>query len=336
MADHIERTAQYQVVIAQDRAPPEIGHRQREDVDHRQFAQPRPHHAIRPRKTGAASGPERSPAGARSRRSRATRPLAASSNRLGAAAGCARCGSASSRSDPDPGPEPRCRQEPVAGRPRPGPGGGRLRPEALRRPRKPRGARLRRSAGSIPSAGIEQLLDPTAIVPASFVPPSELTAEPGPREPPVPLDRDQSRSPVPRRPRELSTRRIPQGHHLGQAPFHSASLSRASWTATTSSSCASRSSTTKSSGHAPPSTSAPLGRPPPRVVDQYLPHGPRGRREQVTPVRRLVENRFAQQPNHCLVDHCRGREGMAGSFPSHQPRGHAAQLVVNHARSVHL
>ena len=81
--------------------------------------------------------------------------------------------------------------------------------------------------------------------------------------------------------------------------------------------------------HAPPAPAAAVGGPPPRVVDEHLPHGPRRRREQVAPVRRLVEDRLAQQPDHGLVDHRGGREGVVGPLPPHQARGDPAQLVID-------
>jgi hypothetical protein len=65
------------------------------------------------------------------------------------------------------------------------------------------------------------------------------------------------------------------------------------------------------------------------VLDEDLPHGPRGRSEQVTPVHDLVEDGVAQQPDHGLVDHPGGREGMIGPLPPHQARRDLAQLLVD-------
>jgi hypothetical protein len=69
---------------------------------------------------------------------------------------------------------------------------------------------------------------------------------------------------------------------------------------------------------APPAATPTVGGPPPRMVDQDLPHGPRGRGIQIGSVRGLVEDRVAQKPDHGLVDHGRGRERVVVAFPAHQ------------------
>jgi hypothetical protein len=65
------------------------------------------------------------------------------------------------------------------------------------------------------------------------------------------------------------------------------------------------------------------------VFDKHLPHGPRGGREQEGPIRGAVEHRIAQQPDHGLVDQCRGREGMVLPFAAHHAAGDLAQLVID-------
>ena len=70
-------------------------------------------------------------------------------------------------------------------------------------------------------------------------------------------------------------------------------------------------------------TATPVGGPPPGMVDEDLPHGPCSRREQEAPVRGLVEDRVPHHPDHSLVDHGGGWQGVIGTLPPHQarPRG---------------
>ncbi len=62
--------------------------------------------------------------------------------------------------------------------------------------------------------------------------------------------------------------------------------------------------------HAPTAPAAAVGGPSPRIIDEDLPHGPRGRGQQETPVLRPVDDLLAKEPDHGLVDHRGGREGV--------------------------
>ena len=74
---------------------------------------------------------------------------------------------------------------------------------------------------------------------------------------------------------------------------------------------------------------APLRRhPAPRVVDEDLPHGSGGDRQEVGAVHR-VHPAAARQLDVGLVDEGRGVEGVVGSLASQLPAGHGAQLVVD-------
>jgi hypothetical protein len=83
--------------------------------------------------------------------------------------------------------------------------------------------------------------------------------------------------------------------------------------------------------HAPPAPAAPVGRPSPRMVDQDLPHGPRSRREQISAVRRVLENRVSYQADHSLVDHGGWGESMVESLAPHESGGDVTQLLIDQA-----
>jgi hypothetical protein len=65
------------------------------------------------------------------------------------------------------------------------------------------------------------------------------------------------------------------------------------------------------------------------VVDQDLPHRPRGQCEEEITIRRPVEDLLVQRPDDRHVDHRRGREGVVGPLLAHQASGHLAQLIID-------
>ena len=147
-------------------------------------------------------------------------------------------------------------------------------------------------------------------------PPPELVAQPGAGDPPVaarPCHRD------PERRGDLGdgqAAEVPQGDDLGLAPVQRGQpverlVDRDDVQALLLEVVHHR--VERDAPHAP---AAPGGGPPPGVVDEHLPHRPRGRGEQVAAVRRPVEDRLAQQPDDGLVDDRGGRERVAGVLPA--------------------
>ncbi len=162
----------------------------------------------------------------------------------------------------------------------------------------------------------------------------ELAAEPGPSQPPIPLDRDH---------------RDPQRRRRSRGPSSRRSTLRVITWLWRSFITARRSQRLvdgddvqvlrlevfhhRVERHPVPSGPATTGGPPTSVVDEHFSHGTGGRGEQVVGIRGL-EIRVAQQPDHRLVDHRRRRESMVRSLPHHQVGGHRAQLVIHPGEEV--